>query len=174
MPASARKRPSAYPTSTISARLSASSVSSDLEPWWILMRVYEDDFIMRVFMGISLRSAFHKKLCETSEKFHILNTKSASIPLLIKLYLFTRRRWWRQRCTNNKDDHKERSFFLKRPLRRRRRRWRWRWTNNNKDDDDHKKRRMCRLLCRRLQCLHLCRAVRSSVVVVPGGSRPSP
>jgi len=32
VPASARKRPSAYPTSTISARLSASSVSSDLEP----------------------------------------------------------------------------------------------------------------------------------------------
>ena len=178
MPASARKRPSAYPTSTISARLSASSVSSDLEPWWIiLMSVYEDDF-MRVFSS-GLRSAFSTKnlVSFASEKFRHFHKKSAC---KTNLYL-SLRRWWRRwrRCTNKEDDHK----------------WRWRWwtnnnnnNNNNNKDDDHKKRGASfflpqttttttitrRRICRLLQCLHLCRAALFSAVVVPGGNRPSP
>ncbi len=161
MPASARKRPSAYPTSTISARLSASSVSSDLEPWWIiLVRVYArmivlwGSFVCRA--KISTQFLGEKRV----KKFQHFHTKSASNNEN-SIYLL-RRRWWRRRrrrCTTT--------------------------TNNNNKDDDHKKRGASfflpqtrtitrRRICRLLQCLHLCRAALFSAVVVPGGNRPSP
>lgn len=88
MPASARKRPSAYPTSTISARLSASSVSSDLEPWWYINACLRGGWFY--YEGLSeLKGVLfqQKTVRETSEKFHSQHKKALQFRFLNSIYL---------------------------------------------------------------------------------------
>ena len=88
MPASARKRPSAYPTSTISARLSASSVSSDLEPWWYINACLRGGGFY--YEGLSeLKGVLfqQKTVRETSEKFHSQHKKALQFRSLNSIYL---------------------------------------------------------------------------------------